>query len=174
MDEIGIRTVFNILGPLTNPVGPRRQVVGVPRPELTELIARSLSLLGSDRAWVVHSADGLDEISTVGYTKVSECRQGAVNTFYIHPADYGLPRAAPESIRGGDAAVNAGIARGVLGGDRGAPRDIVLLNAAAALLVAGAVPTMTEGIEKAADAIDSGRAASVLARMASLAVGVES
>ncbi len=171
---LGIRTAFNLLGPLTNPVGPRRQVVGVPRPELTELIARSLALLGSDRAWVVHSADGLDEISTVGYTKVSECRQGAVNTFYIHPADYGLPRAAPESIRGGDAATNAAIARDVLGGGRGAPREIVLLNAAAALLVAGTVPTMAEGIERAADAIDSGHAAGVLARMAALSAGVES
>jgi anthranilate phosphoribosyltransferase len=171
---LGIRTAFNLLGPLTNPVGPRRQLVGVPRPELTELIARSLSLLGSDRAWVVHSADGLDEISTVGYTKVSECRQGAVNTFYIHPADYGLPRAAPEAIRGGDAVVNAEIARDVLGGGRGAPRDIVLLNAAAALLVAGAVPTMTEGIEKAADAIDRGRAASVLAGMVRVSAGVAS
>ena len=171
---LGIRTAFNLLGPLTNPVGPRRQVVGVPRPELTELIARSLSLLGSERAWVVHSADGLDEISTVGYTKVSECRQGAVNTFYIHPADYGLPRAAAESIRGGDAAANAAIAREVLGGGRGAPRDIVLLNAAAALLVAGAVPAMVEGIAEAADAIDSGRAAGVLAKMVQLSPGVES
>ncbi len=171
---LGIRTAFNLLGPLTNPVGPRRQVVGVPRPELTELIARSLSLLGSERAWVVHSADGLDEISTVGYTKVSECRRGAVNTFYIHPTDYGLPRAAPESIRGGDAAANAAIARAVLGGQRGAPRDIVLLNAAAALLVTGTVPAMAEGIERAVDAIDSGRAAGVLARMAQLSAGVES
>ncbi len=169
---LGIRTAFNLLGPLTNPVGPRRQVVGVPRPELTELIARSLLLLGSERAWVVHGADGLDEISTVGYTKVSECRQGAVNTFYVHPADYGLPRATPESIRGGDAATNAGIAREVLDGTRGAPRDVVLLNAAAALLVAGVVATMAEGIEKAADAIDSGRAASVLARMAAVSASV--
>jgi anthranilate phosphoribosyltransferase len=84
---LGVRTAFNLLGPLTNPVRPRRQIVGVPRPEFTELIARSLLLLGSERAWVVHGADGLDEISTVGYTKVSECRDGMVSTFYVHPSD---------------------------------------------------------------------------------------
>jgi anthranilate phosphoribosyltransferase len=170
---LGIRTAFNLLGPLTNPVRPTRQIVGVPRPELTELLARSLLLLGSERAWVVHGADGLDEISTVGYTKVSECRLGAVNTFYIHPADYGLPRATPESLRGGDAATNARIAREVLGGSFGPPRDIVLLNAAAALLVAGAASTIGAGIETAARAIDDGRAAAVLAKMVQAAAGAE-
>src|SRR6476661_2095296 len=99
--ELGVRTAFNLLGPLTNPAGASRQLVGVPRPELTELVARSLALLGSERAWVVHGADGLDEISTTGYTKVSECRSGAVNTFYIHPSDVRLPKAAPEDLRGG-------------------------------------------------------------------------
>ena len=89
--ELGVRTAFNLLGPLTNPAGASRQLVGVPRPELTELVARSLSLLGSRRAWVVHGADGLDEISTTGYTKISECRDGAVNTFYLHPSDVGVP-----------------------------------------------------------------------------------
>ena len=88
--ELGVRTAFNLLGPLTNPAGAARQLVGVPRPELTELVARSLALLGSERAWVVHGADGLDEISTGGYTKVSECRDGEVNTFYLHPTDIGL------------------------------------------------------------------------------------
>ena len=92
-----MRTAFNLLGPLTNPAGAARQLVGVPRPELTELVARSLGLLGSARAWVVHGADGLDEISTTGYTKVSEYRDGAVNTFYVHPGDVGLAKAAPES-----------------------------------------------------------------------------
>jgi anthranilate phosphoribosyltransferase len=162
---LGLRTAFNLLGPLTNPAGPRRQIVGVPRPELTELIARSLLLLGSERAWVVHGADGLDEISTVGYTKVSECRGGTVRTFYVHPADYGLPRASPESITGGDIADNAAIARDVLAGTPGAPRDVVLLNAGAALLVAGVAGTVADGIAMGADAIDSGRAAKVLARM---------
>ena len=102
--ELGIRTAFNLLGPLTNPAGATRQLVGVPRPELTELLARALMLLGSTRAWVVHGADGIDEISTTGYTKVSECRFGAVNTFYVHPADFGLAKSAPGELTGGDAA----------------------------------------------------------------------
>jgi anthranilate phosphoribosyltransferase len=163
--ELGVRTAFNLLGPLTNPAGATRQLVGVPRPELTELVARSLSMLGAERAWVVHGADGLDEISTTGYTKVSECRAGAVNTFYIHPADVGLPKAAPEALRGGDAARNAAIAKAVLAGERGATRDIVLLNTAASLLIAGAVDRVESGLTQAADAIDSGRAAAVLERL---------
>jgi anthranilate phosphoribosyltransferase len=160
--ELGVRTAFNLLGPLTNPAGAARQLVGVPRPELTELVARSLALLGSERAWVVHGADGLDEISTTGYTKVSECRDGSVNTFYVHPADFHLPKAAPAALVGGDAAHNAAIARAVLHADRGAPRDIVLLNAGAALLIAGVVTALRDGIERAAEAIDSGAAARVL------------
>ena len=166
--ELGVRTAFNLLGPLTNPAGATRQLVGVPRPELTELVARSLAMLGAERAWVVHGADGLDEISTTGYTKVSECRDGAVNTFYIHPADVGLPKAAPEALRGGDAQRNAGIARGILAGERGAARDIVLLNAAASLLISGAEDRIEKGLARAADAIDSGRAAAVLERLASI------
>jgi anthranilate phosphoribosyltransferase len=166
--ELGIRTAFNLLGPLTNPVGASRQLVGVPRPELTELVARSLALLGSERVWVVHGADGLDEISTTGYTKVSECRGGSVNTFYVHPADFQLPKAAPEALKGGDAAENAGIARRVLSGERGAPRDIVLLNAGVSLLIAGSVATVPEGVERAAAAIDSGAAARVLERLAAV------
>jgi anthranilate phosphoribosyltransferase len=160
--ELGVRTAFNLLGPLTNPAGASRQLVGVPRPELTELVARSLAQLGAERAWVVHGADGLDEISTTGYTKVSECRQGAVNTFYLHPADVGLAKAPPEALRGADAAANAAIARRILGGERGAARDIVLLNAGASLLIADVVPTVPQGIAMAADALDSGRAAAVL------------
>src|SRR5687768_9867018 len=100
--ELGIRTAFNLLGPLTNPAGAARQIVGVPKSELTELLARALLLLGSTRAWVVHGADGIDEISTTGYTKVSECRDGAVHTFYVHPADFGFQKAAPEDLKGGD------------------------------------------------------------------------
>src|SRR6266545_1689831 len=160
--DLGVRTAFNLLGPLTNPAGASRQLVGVPRPELTELVARSLGLLGSERSWVVHGADGLDEISTTGYTKVSEWRNGAVNTFYIHPADVGPAKSAPATLRGGDARENATIARDVLSGRPGAPRDIVLLNAGASLLIAGRVPTIPEGIALAAEAIDSGRAAAVL------------
>lgn len=166
--DLGIRTAFNLLGPLTNPAGASRQLVGVPRPELTELVARSLALLGTERAWVVHGADGLDEISTTGYTKVSECRAGSVNTFYVHPSDFALPKALPEALRGGDAAENAGITRRVLAGERGAARDIVLLNAGVSLLIAGRVGSVLEGIERAAAAIDSGGAAAVLERLAAL------
>jgi anthranilate phosphoribosyltransferase len=166
--ELGVRTAFNLLGPLTNPAGASRQLVGVPRPELTELVARSLQQLGAERAWVVHGADGLDEISTTGYTKVSECHGGSVNTFYLHPADVRLPKANPASLRGGDAAENARIAREVLAGAAGAPRDIVLLNAGASLLIAGRVATIPEGIAAAAEAIDSGRASRVLESLIAL------
>ncbi len=169
--ELGVRTAFNLLGPLTNPAGASRQLVGVPRPELTELVARSLALLGSERAWVVHGADGLDEISTTGYTKVSECRSGAVNTFYVHPADFGLPKAHPTQLAGGDAAANAAIARRILAGEHGAPRDIVLLNTAASLLIAERVSSVQEGIEQAARAIDEGRAARVLETLAGMSNG---
>ena len=136
--ELGVRTAFNLLGPLTNPAGATRQLVGVPRPEFTELLARALMLLGSERAWVVHGADGIDEISTTGYTKISECRDGAVNTFYLHPADVGLPKASPRRSKGGDARENAAIIRRVLAGEPGPARDVVLLNAGAALFIAGA------------------------------------
>ncbi len=121
--ELGLRTAFNLLGPLTNPAGVTRQIVGVPRSELTELLARSLLRLGAERAWVVHGADGIDEISTTGYTKVSECRAGAVNTFYLHPADVGLPKASAADLKGGDASENAAIIDRVLAGRaRGAKR----------------------------------------------------
>ena len=163
--ELGIRTAFNLLGPLTNPAGAARQLVGVPRPELTELVARSLALLGAERAWVVHGADGLDEISTTGYTKVSECRGGSVNTFYVHPSDFNLAKASPEALRGGEAADNAHIARRILSGERGAARDIVLLNAGVSLLIAGQVADVPEGVERSAQAIDSGAAAGVLERL---------
>src|SRR5882672_8885043 len=144
--ELGVRTAFNLLGPLTNPAGATRQLVGVPRAEFTELLARALMLLGSERAWVVHGADGIDEISTTGYTKVSECRDGAVNTFYLHPADVGLPKAPPGSLKGGDAHENAGIIERVLAGERGPARDVVLLNAGAGLLISGEAATVSEGI----------------------------
>jgi len=164
--DLGIRTAFNLLGPLTNPAGATRQLVGVPRPELTELLARALMLLGSKRAWVVHGADGIDEISTTGYTKVSECRDDAVNTFYVHPADFGIPKSDPAALKGGDAHENAAIVRGVLAGTRGSRRDVVVLNAGVALLVAGRVDTIKEGIAVAAAAIDSGAAQQRLQQMA--------
>ncbi len=165
--DLGVRTAFNLLGPMTNPARPSRQIVGVPRPELTELLARSLSLLGSERAWVVHGADGLDELSTTGYTKVSESRGTAVQTFYVHPTDFGLAKTTPESLKGGDAATNAAIVRSVLSGDAGPPRDVVLLNAGAALFVAGEASDVRAGIAKAAAAIDNGAAAKVLTALVS-------
>jgi anthranilate phosphoribosyltransferase len=164
--EMGIRTTFNLLGPLTNPAGATRQIVGVPRPELTQVMARALLLLGAKRAWVVHGAGGIDEISTTGHTKVSECRDGAVHTFFIHPAQFGLAKAAPADLQGGAAVENAGIIRQVLDGRKGAARDIVLLNAGAALMVAGRSSSVTEGISRAAAALDSGAARDTLDRMA--------
>lgn len=163
--DLGVPTAFNLLGPLTNPAHAARQMVGVPRPELTELLARALLLLGSARAWVVHGADGLDELSTTGYTKVSECRNGAVQTFYVHPADYGLAKSSLETLKGGDAAENAHRIREVLDGVEGPPRNIVLLNAGAALFIAGHAESVRAGIAAAAAAIDSGKARTVLTRL---------
>jgi anthranilate phosphoribosyltransferase len=171
--ELGVRTAFNLLGPLTNPGGASRQLVGVPRPEFTELIARALLLLGSDRAWVVHGADGIDEISTTGYTKISECRNGSVNTFYLHPADVGLLKAPPAALKGGDAHENAGIIEGILEGRRGAARDVVLLNAGAALFIAGAAASVEDGIVRASRAIDRGDAGRTLERMVAISTAEE-
>jgi len=163
--ELGVRTAFNLLGPLTNPTEPRYQLVGVPRPELTELMARALALLGVDRAWVVHGADGLDEISTTGYTKVSECRGGAVNTFYLHPNDFGVPKRTPGELAGGDATANAAVVRDVMGGARGAVREIVLMNAGSVLLIAGRAASLSDGMALAARAIDEGAATETLRRL---------
>jgi anthranilate phosphoribosyltransferase len=163
--ELGVRTAFNLLGPLTNPAGAKRQLVGVPRPELTELVARALVLLGAERAWVVHGADGLDEISTTGYTKVSECQSGAVRTFYVHPSEFGLPKSTPDALKGADATHNATIARAILKGEKGAARDIVLLNAGVSLLIAGAATSAADGIRQAAESIDSGAASAALDRL---------
>jgi anthranilate phosphoribosyltransferase len=160
--ELGIRTAFNLLGPLTNPACPSRQIVGVSSPELTALVARALGQLGSVRAWVVHGADGLDELSTTGYSKVSEFHAGAVNTYYLHPADAGLPLASLADLRGGSMADNAGMVTRLLAGERGPRRDIVLFSAGAALLVAGRVTSLPEGVAAAAQAIDDGRAQRVL------------
>jgi anthranilate phosphoribosyltransferase len=166
--ELGVRTAFNLLGPLTNPARPSRQIVGVPRPELTELLARALLLLGSSRVWVVHGADGLDELSTTGHTKVSECRDGAVQTFYVHPSDYGLPKSSVDALKGGDAAENARRIREVLDGTPGAARNVVLLNAGAALFVAGQTDSIQDGVTAAAAAIDSGKAQQVLERLVTI------
>jgi len=163
--ELGLRTAFNLLGPLTNPAAPTRQLVGVSRPEHTELVARSLGELGARRAWVVHGAGSLDEISTVGHTKVSELRGGTVNTFYVHPVDAGLQTSDRSALAGGTAAENAAMVERLLDGEKGPRRDVVLLNTAAALLIADRVTDLREGMTRAAESIDSGRAKAVLATL---------
>ncbi len=160
--ELGVRTAFNLLGPLTNPAGARRQIVGVSRPEHTTLVARALLALGTERAWVVHGAGGLDELSTLGHTKVSEVRDGTVNTFYIHPLDVGLPAAQLADLAGGTAAENATLVQRLLAGERGPRRDIVLLNAGAGLLIAGRASSLREGMALAAASLDSGAAGRAL------------
>jgi len=163
--ELGVRTVFNLLGPLTNPARPMAQVIGVPRAELTEVIARCAARLGVARAWVVHGG-GLDELTPSAPTRVSEARDGAVRTFTVAAADAGCAPCAPDDLRGGDAARNAAIARAVLGGEAGAPREAVVLNAAAALLVSGRAPDLADGARQARAALDQGRAADLLDRVA--------
>lgn len=155
---LGVRTIFNILGPLTNPAGARHQVLGVYSPELTFVLAEVLLALGSQHALVVHGHGGYDEFSITGPTQVTEIGPGGLRTYYVHPEDLGLQRGRPEDMAGGSAEENAAIARAVLSGQRGPRRDVVLLNAAAGLLAAGAVRDLAEGVKMAADSIDSGRA----------------
>lgn len=162
--ELGFRTAFNLLGPLTNPARPVAQVVGVPRPELTEPVARCLARLGIARAWVVHGS-GLDELSIVGASRVTEVRDGVLRTFQVSAADAGVATASAESLQGGDAAANAAIARRVLEGTRGPQRDVVVLNAAAALVVSGRAVNLRDGVVLAGRAIDDGSARTLLGRL---------
>lgn len=162
--EIGFRTVFNLLGPLSNPAGARRQVMGVYDPRLLEPLAEVLGRLGAVRAWTVHG-QGLDELTTTGDTEVAEWRDGAVRRFQVTPEEAGLPRADIADLRGGDAEENAIALTALLGGAPGAYRDIVLLNAAAALVVGDRVETLSEGAELAAAVIDDGRARRALDRL---------
>ena len=160
-EDLGFRTIFNILGPLANPAGAKRQVLGVYDGRWVEPLARVLGALGATRAWVVHG-DGLDELTTTGPSRVAEWREGGVRLFTITPEAVGLPRAALADLRGGEPADNARALREVLGGAPGAYRDIVLLNAAAAFLVADRVETLREGVDLAKTAIDCGAAARAL------------
>lgn len=161
--EIGIRTIFNILGPLTNPAGARRQLIGVCEPHLTELIAGALQKLGSDRAIVAHGVDGIDELSTIGKTRIAELEDGKLSTYEISPEEVGLKRARPDDLsQGDDPTDSALILEEVLKGNPGPARDIVVLNAAAALKVAGKAGSLQEGIGLAADSIESGKAAAAL------------
>lgn len=154
--EIGIRTVFNILGPLTNPAGAQCQVLGVYDANLTEIMAGVLNKLGTKSAFVVHGAGGLDEISILGETKISEVRDGKVITYYLDPQQLGFKIANADTIRGGSAEENACITRAIFDGEQGPKRDIVVLNAAAALVAAGTATDMNDGIRMAANAIKSG------------------
>ncbi len=160
--EMGVRTVFNILGPLTNPAGASVQVMGVYDSALTRPLAQALGELGSEAAFVVASADGMDELTTAGPNHVASLRHGQVTSFDLDAATYGLQRAAPSDLRGGDAAENARICRQVLSGAQGPHRDVVLLNAAAALVAASQAEDMQEGLVRAAESVDSGRALQVL------------
>jgi anthranilate phosphoribosyltransferase len=162
--EIGFRTVFNLLGPLSNPAGARRQVMGVYDPRLLEPLAEVLGRLGATRAWTVHG-QGLDELTTTGPTEVAEWKDGAVRRFTVTPGDAGLPPARIGDLRGGDAEENASALRALLDGAPGAYRDVVLLNAAAALIVGDRAGDLREGAELAAAVIDDGRAATALARL---------
>lgn len=163
--EIGIRTVFNLLGPLANPAGVRRIVLGVPSEAIGERIARVLGELGTDHALVVHGVDGLDDVSPSGLTRAWELTAGGVRDVVIDPVALGLPVGSVADIQSGDAAANADTARSILGGEQGVRRTAVLLNAAAALLVAGLVSSMREGVAQAAEAIDRGAAAETLRRL---------
>ena len=163
--ELGTRTVFNLLGPLANPAGAARQLIGVFDPKWATPMAEVLRNLGSECVWVVHGSDGTDELTTTGPSAVVELDAGTIRRFEVTPEDAGLPRAQPEDLKGGDAGENAAIVRAVLDGAPGPARDIVLLNAAAALIVAGRAGDLMDGVRRAAEAVDSGKAQAALDRL---------
>jgi len=163
--EMGVRTVFNILGPLTNPAGAQVQVLGVYDGALTEMMAQVLGSLGSRGAFVVHGHGGQDELSTTGPNKVSQLKDGRVKTYTLDPQELGLPRAQMAELKGGKAAENARITRSVLAGEKGPRRDVVLLNAAASLVAGGTAENFQEGIRQAIESIDSGAARAKLDAM---------
>ena len=160
--ELGVPTVFNILGPLANPAPIERMLVGVAHQSMMSVMATALESRGVTRAWLVHGHGGLDELSLSGPNTVIDLRDGKITTHVVDAVDAGLSRASIEELRGGDAAFNAGVVRELLDGEHGAVRDVVLLNSAAALLVAGEAPDMVQGVQMARDAIDSGAASRVL------------
>ncbi|WP_218148854.1 anthranilate phosphoribosyltransferase [Thermodesulforhabdus norvegica] len=164
--ELGVRTIFNMLGPLTNPAGANCQVLGVYAPELTEMFAEALKLLGARRAFVVHGYDGLDEISVCAPTRVTELNDGMVRTYEIYPEHYFGERADPEELKGGDPEFNASVMRRILEGkERGPRRNVVLINSAAAIVAAGLAGNLEEGIKLAEESIDSGKALEKLERL---------
>ncbi len=166
--EMKIRTVFNILGPVCNPAGANAQILGVYSEGLTEIMAQVLRELGTERAFVVHGLDGLDEITITGESKISEVKNGDVRTYYIAPEDFGIRRAPMSAVSGGDAMENAQIIRKVLSGSGGAQQDIVLLNAAAGLVAAGTAVNIRGGIEIARESIRSGNAMAHLQKLINL------
>jgi anthranilate phosphoribosyltransferase len=168
--ELGFRTIFNLLGPLTNPAGARRQVVGVFAERWVSPLAQVLGQLGSERAWVVHGG-GMDEMTTTGETSIAEYRDGQVRLFTVTPEAVGLPRAALADLTGGSPRENAAALRAVLAGESGPYRDIVCLNAAAAFLVSEKVETLREGVEFAARVIDDGRAQAALDKLVAISAG---
>jgi anthranilate phosphoribosyltransferase len=163
--ETRLRTVFNLLGPLTNPAGASAQVVGVYDLELVEKLAEALSILGVHRAFVVHGLDGLDEITITGPTRIAEVREGSVHTYEVTPEEFGMKRASFEELAGGNASENAGIVRRILAGEKSARRDVVLLNAAAALVAAGRAEHMSGAVPLAEKSLDSGAAAGKLEKL---------
>ena len=169
--ELGTRTIFNLLGPLSNPAGVKRQMVGVFAKKWLDPVAHSLKELGSEKAWIVHGSDGMDEITTTGPTFVSELKDGAVSAFEISPDDAGLPLARAEDLKGGLPAENAKALRDVLAGARNAYRDIVLFNAAASLMVAGKAKDLKQGAEMAAASIDDGTSAETLEKLVAASNG---
>ncbi len=169
--ELGTRTIFNLLGPLSNPAGVKRQMVGVFSRHWVEPIAHVLKNLGSDRAYVVHGSDGLDEITTSGTTAVAALENGAVRSFEIAPEEFGIARVKPDALRGGDSATNAEALKAVLEGRAGPYRDVAVLNAAAALVVAANAKTLADGVKIAQHAIDSGEAEGCLDRLIAVSNG---
>jgi anthranilate phosphoribosyltransferase len=163
--EMGIRTIFNLLGPLTNPASASIQLMGVYRAELTEVMAQVLLELGTEKALIVYGADGLDELSTTGVNKLTELNSGKITTYYLDPRELGIARPELAQLGGGSPSENARIVRAVLGGERGPKRQIVELNAAAGLKVAGAVADFNQGLSLSAEVIDSGRAQEKLAQL---------
>ena len=166
--ELGTRTIFNILGPLSNPAGVKRQMIGVFAHHWVERLAKVLKALGSEKIWVAHGSDGLDEITTTGPSHIAELCDGVIKTFTISPEDAGLPYASAEDLKGGEPDYNAAALRVVLGGEKNAYRDIVLLNAAASLMVADKVDNLKDGVAMAAESIDSGNARKCLDRLVSV------
>jgi anthranilate phosphoribosyltransferase len=166
--ELGTRTIFNLMGPLSNPAGAKRQLIGVFSRDWIETLANVLGRLGTERAWVVHGSDGMDEITTTGPTHVAELKDGRVRRFEVTPEEFGVPRANAADLKGGDSATNALALTALLDGHPGPYRDVVLFNAAAALMLAGKAADLKAGKALAEAAIDSGKAKAVLAKLVAI------